>query len=246
MLKRTLISTTLILVLLGTAVVLAQENGDATRGAALYAENCLSCHGPRGEARATHEAFAGVVQYDINFVEVVNEGIADSFMGPWGESHGGLLDEREVNDLRAFAQSWFTGDAPPLPEPVIPASVQEQDAAAGAALYAINCASCHGVEGQGRGSERFPAIPFGADMLVVTRRGNESAGMPPFAEALGGPLSEAEIDRIAEYTRTWDRPSDLQALAADSPQGAGLLVLLMGIGALAAIGGIAFLGRGEL
>ena len=83
--KRLLVVVVCVLVLGTTSVVMAQEGGDAERGAALYAENCLACHGPQGEARGTHEAFATTIQYNPNFAMIVTEGIPDTMMRGLGD-----------------------------------------------------------------------------------------------------------------------------------------------------------------
>ncbi len=67
--------------------------------------------------------------------------------------------------------------------------------AEGAALFASNCAVCHGAEGQGgNGPDIRPLADADKDRIVkqVTNGGN---AMPPF----GGQLDAAEIDAVAAY-----------------------------------------------
>jgi mono/diheme cytochrome c family protein len=72
----------------------------------------------------------------------------------------------------------------------------------GAALYASNCASCHGGDGGGGVGpqlaggavvKRFPSVD---DQIAFVSEG--SGSMPAF----GGQLSPAEIRQVVEYTRT--------------------------------------------
>jgi cytochrome c551 len=72
----------------------------------------------------------------------------------------------------------------------------------GRAVFANRCASCHGSDGGGglgpqlsggRAAQRFPNI---ADQVGVITNGR--GGMPAF----GSKLSAAEIQAVAEYTRT--------------------------------------------
>ncbi len=230
MAKRALITVLVALVVLGGAVVLAHGDGDPTHGAALYAENCLACHGPDGQGRGTHEAFSAAIQYDSGFEAVVARGVAGSrYMFAWGQEYGGPLSAEDILDLRAYVQTWQEGAPEPLP-------VAEESTEPGAALYAANCAACHGPQGQGRSLAGFPAIGQYADVLAVARRGMPNSAMPPFAEAYGGPLSEADLSAIAAYSRSWERPAPMIVAAENSPQGAGMLILLIGLGSIGIVG----------
>ena len=245
--RRVLLAGLLVVGALWATVALAQDEGDPVRGAALYAENCLACHGPQGEPLAAHEAFSAEIHYDTGFAETVAAGVEGSlYMKPWSETYGGPLSEADVNDLRAYARTWASGETPPLPAPEVPADLEpvgRGDPALGAALYQTYCAVCHGPEGQGRGDpDRFPAIGAHADVLTATRRGTEK-GMPPFAQVNGGPLSETDITNIMAYVRTWERPSALQKVSENSPKGVGLLIWLMGIGAVITVGGVVMMNR---
>ena len=106
----------------------------------------------------------------------------------------------------AFVVLLFTnepdkGDAAATPG--APSSADGQPAAVdGAAVFANRCASCHGGDGGGGlgpqlsgglAVQRFPNI---ADQIGVVTNGR--GGMPAF----GSRLSEAEIQAVADYTRT--------------------------------------------
>ncbi len=165
-------------------------------------------------------------------------------MGPWGSEYGGPLSEADLADLDAYAATWAGAETPPLPAVEIPEGLAG-DAAAGAGLFLSNCAGCHGPAGEGRGDlARYPALELAPDVITATRRGVSGSLMPPFAQVAGGPLTEAEIGQIAAYTRTWERPSAMQVAAEASPEGAGLLILLIGMAAILLVGGAVMAGRG--
>ncbi len=228
MAKRALIMALLALAVLGGATVLAHGDGDPAHGAALYAENCLACHGPTGGSRAAHAAFSATIQYDADFEATVAQGVAGSrYMFAWGQEYGGPLSAEDILDLRAFVQTWSEGAPQPLPE---------EPADPGARLYAANCAACHGPQGEGRSLPGFPPIGQYADVLAVARRGMPDSAMPPFADAYGGPLSEADLSAIVAYTRAWERPAPMVVAAENSPQGAGMLILLIGLGSIGIVG----------
>jgi mono/diheme cytochrome c family protein len=74
-------------------------------------------------------------------------------------------------------------------------------ATTGAQLFAANCATCHGVDGQGavgpqlagRVTQRFPNVD---DQIALVTNG--SGGMPSFS----GKLSAQQIRKVVEFTRT--------------------------------------------
>jgi len=74
-------------------------------------------------------------------------------------------------------------------------------ASTGQQLYAENCATCHGADGQGsvgpqlagRVTQRFPNID---DQIVLVTDG--TGGMPSFK----GKLTAKQIQQVVEYTRT--------------------------------------------
>jgi cytochrome c6 len=81
-------------------------------------------------------------------------------------------------------------------------STSSTPASPGAALFASDCASCHGADGGGGVGpqlsggavvKRFPSV---ADQITFVREG--SGSMPAF----GGQLSPAQIRQVVEYTRT--------------------------------------------
>jgi mono/diheme cytochrome c family protein len=75
-------------------------------------------------------------------------------------------------------------------------------AAPGAALYAQNCARCHGSDGGGglgpqlSDGQAKKDFPDEADQVAFVTKGQ--GGMPAF----GGSLSPEEIQQVVAYTRT--------------------------------------------
>jgi mono/diheme cytochrome c family protein len=74
-------------------------------------------------------------------------------------------------------------------------------------LFAENCAVCHGSDGQSRVgavlSKDWPSLR--PDLLVKSTIENGIPGspMPGWSQAMGGPLSQDEIDAIVAYILTW-------------------------------------------
>lgn len=118
-----------------------------TKGKITFEENCQACHGAGGSGRPGFPALAagswlwGGKLADIQ--RTVTHGIRSgdpsahtSAMPVFGA--GGLLKPEEIQQIADFVWSKFYTHA-----------TEGQDVSAGAALFAQNCAPCHGAEGQG-------------------------------------------------------------------------------------------------
>src|ERR1700740_2455530 len=87
------------------------------------------------------------------------------------------------------------------------------------ALYAANCAGCHGRQGRGGAAigladPVYLAITDDASIRKVTADGVRGTAMPAFAQSAGGMLTDAQIDIITSGIRSWARPA---ALAGATP-----------------------------
>lgn len=84
-----------------------------------------------------------------------------------------------------------------------PAQATEPDTAVmqvGGDLFAANCSSCHGTEGQGLVGPALDGNPNVGDVEVVVATilfGREDHGMPPF----GGALDDDEVAAVATFVR---------------------------------------------
>lgn len=97
---------------------------------------------------------------------------------------------------------------------VSPALAQAGDGQAaryGAAIYAEFCQACHGPHGEAIAEgPAFQAIEFDAatarDVIAQGRDSDPGDGvaMPAYAQAAGGPLSEARLDQVIAYMATWE------------------------------------------
>lgn len=175
---------------------------DANRGGQLYAHNCASCHGARGEADgpgakelSPRPADLSGHEYTVNRLSfVLWNGVAGTAMPAWRD-----LSAQDRADLAQTVRSLHTAQ----PEPAIPANLQDL----GARVYKENCAQCHGEQGGGDGSavselRIVPADfrdvrPSLAESLRALRNGVEGTQMAPWT----GRLSEAELSAVAYYVR---------------------------------------------
>jgi mono/diheme cytochrome c family protein len=83
------------------------------------------------------------------------------------------------------------------------------------ALYAENCAGCHGKDGRGGAAIALadPVYLAIADQAAVRKAvgsGVPGTAMPAFAESAGGLLTDAQVNAIAEGMRSrWGKPEIL-------------------------------------
>ncbi len=183
-------------------------SGSLARGLELYAQDCASCHGTRGQGDGP--GAAGLHPAPTNLAEryyflprlsfVLNNGVAGTAMPAWRDF--------PVYDISALAQavrSFYT----PQPEPKIPQEVLEL----GARIYTANCVQCHATDGSGKGTAvgelrvappdlRYQR-PTLAETLRVLRNGVEGTDMAPWGLSPNGVgrLSEAELSAVAYYIR---------------------------------------------
>jgi mono/diheme cytochrome c family protein len=107
-----------------------------------------------------------------------------------------------------------TPEPAPAPEPA--ATAGGTDVAAGAALYATYCASCHGPKGDGDGPVSAGLNPKPAKhsdaaymdtlsdehLFKVIKEGGPAVGKSPLMAPWGGTLSDAQIHDVVAFVRT--------------------------------------------
>jgi mono/diheme cytochrome c family protein len=200
--------------LLVVSAVTAQEGTDGPmRGGELYVENCAMCHGLDGQGRigASLDSFPGIM-IDSALRQAIAEGIDGSVMPAWLQSEGGPLTDEDVDDIVAYIIDSFEGTEPIAPAPtyqapnIPPLPDVEGDPSLGAVVYQANCIVCHGDQGQGRFgkplAQAWPANQPEIFIRQVTREGISGTVMPGWAQDLGGPLGEAEVEDVTAYILT--------------------------------------------
>src|SRR5215831_17531456 len=107
------------------------------------------------------------------------------------------------------------GQPRPGSVPIAPNDVVEFDA-----LYADNCAGCHGANGRGGAAIAlanpvYLAVVDERSMRAIVAGGVRNTSMPAFAQRSGGMLTEKQVDAIVSGIRS--RWSDPKALAGLNP-----------------------------
>ncbi len=196
------------------------EREFATDGATLYGTFCAACHGPNGEGMRYPgaPAFPAIGNPDFlaiasdQFVRAtVSHGRPGRRMPAWGDKDGGLRPA-EIDAVVAHVRA--LGGGVPSPAETGPVRWARGDATAGARLYADNCASCHGAQGQGAEGPALAnrgLLTHATDTYLVEtiRRGRRGTSMPAFTAAATThrQLSAAEIESIVTFLRSWEGKS---------------------------------------
>jgi cytochrome c oxidase cbb3-type subunit III len=98
--------------------------------------------------------------------------------------------------------------------------VQPNDVLDFNALYAQNCAGCHGINGKGGAAigladPDYLAIADDGVIRRATEQGVAGTSMPAFAQSAGGMLTDAQVDAIIRGIRTeWAKPDALAGQSA--------------------------------
>lgn len=178
-------------------ISLPQTTPDLALGAQVYAENCTRCHGvsgkgdgelvQSGQVPAPIDFTSAAVPHEgapIAWYEVVTNGRLDKLMPPW-------IDSLTENERWSVALYVYTlGHTP-------------EQVAQGAALWAANCAECHGESGEGA-PDNPQGVPLpnllqvsDAEALAAVTDGLGDR-MPSFADT----LSPDERSAVVAFART--------------------------------------------
>ncbi|MEZ0395600.1 MAG: c-type cytochrome, partial [Anaerolineales bacterium] len=172
------------------------------RGALVYTQNCLACHGERGLGNGPQAAQMPVAVPAIGLAEVAGQSAPAEWyrLITMGRPERGMpsfqtLSEQERWDVLAYLYTLG----------VTPAQLSEAQA-----LYAEHCAECH----PSSAPDFSDPAQLTASSGVALRR-VIAEGIPNLMPAFGERLSEAQIQALTVYLRTL--AFDLAPLAEPTP-----------------------------
>ena len=208
--------------LLATAPVLAQggpppltpEQKAAAEGR--YQQYCALCHGPdrAGYANDHAPSLKSPQLFAAGFPYIIGEAIAygrpGTPMGGYHQEVGGPLSRQDIMQLTM----WLGEQAATAPIE-LPDGAVSGDVALGAKVYADNCASCHGAQGEGGtgtalGNATMLALTPDAFIRHTIENGRDGTPMLAFRDK----LSPAQIDGVTAYIRSrsagWTAPDPIR------------------------------------
>jgi high-affinity iron transporter len=197
----------------------------AARGRALFAENCVSCHGENADGRGANAAdlkpppadFSSAefmrAETPFDFYHIISVGKPTSAMPAWGQ----VLSLQDRWDLVSFLWTVEPGS---------------RRLAEGQGVFLAECAGCHGATGDGKGalSEHLltpaPALNTAEalarrsdeDLLRALQEGVPGTAMPRFAQR----LNEGEMRAAVSFLRFLSLGGERAAVSpADGSEGSG-------------------------
>ncbi|HEY5302636.1 MAG TPA: c-type cytochrome [Acidimicrobiales bacterium] len=211
----------------------------AVLGQSLFLENCASCHGTQANgvpANGTAGAFPNLV------------GLGPATVDFWVESgRMPAADPRAIQAKRrpprldqaqALAiAAWINSLSPSYPDIPSP-NLTNANVSDGAALFALNCAACHTIEGDGDALANGTFAPSLRNIpayQVVEAVRTGPGNMPRFT----GNLSDGQVADIVKYVTTEiEHPQNPGGfgLGGLGPVAEGFVGLLLGVGLLALVG----------
>ena len=184
----------------------ASAGGDPARGEKLY-NACISCHGETGQGVLSQNSpkIAGLQGcYITDQLRSFKNGTrggdpADTYGGQMVAISNTLGSDQSIDDVAAYISQLAN-----VPAPVTLAEA----GGSGAAIYA-NCATCHGMEGQGIPALRAPALAGFSDSYLVRQLENFQNGIR------GSHLEESTPSQsMATWARTLLSPADIKYVVA--------------------------------
>ena len=177
--------------------------------AALYAQNCAACHGPRGEGGAAI-ALAGPLYLatvsDQVLRSVTTDGIPGTPMPAFGQSAGGTLTVQQIAALVDGIRKWVPAGAAEGVRPPSYVAGVPGEAKRGAIVYQSFCSSCHGPGGDGgkaAGSivdPSFLALVSDQGLRTTVIFGRPELGAPDWrGDVPGHPMTDQEVSDVVAW-----------------------------------------------
>lgn len=182
---------------------------DVNSGAVIYAEKCAPCHGVTGQGDGPQAAQLPVAvpplghpdyafdKSPARWYQIVTQGNLQNFMPGFTS-----LSDQQRWDVVAYALSL---------------SVSAEQVQAGRALYEVNCAECHGLDGR-----KLPNASLADQKRMATLSNQQlvsiiQKGIPPSMPPAN--LSDADAANLVAYARTFTfAPSQMEVTAVGTGQ----------------------------
>lgn len=178
----------------------------------LWSDNCAGCHGRDaggGAALALANPVYLAIADDATIRRITAGGVADTAMAAFAQHAGGTLTDAQidvlVSGLRARARPEALGGLAPPPY----SADSPGNAARGAQVFALACASCHGADGTGGphdGSKTgsivdgsFLALTSDQGLRTTVIAGRPELGHPDWRGTAGHPLTSQDVTDVVAW-----------------------------------------------
>jgi cytochrome c oxidase cbb3-type subunit 3/ubiquinol-cytochrome c reductase cytochrome c subunit len=176
----------------------------------LYSQNCAGCHGANGQggpALALANPIYLAVAPDASIRRTVAQGIRGTMMPAFATTFGGMLTDAQIDEIvRGLKEKWSRREA----EAVSSAPPYSRDLAGdpsrGAVDFQVNCAQCHGNNGEGgpKGGDvvddSFLALVSDQGLRTTILAGRPDLGHPDWrGDGSHQPLTDQELTDIVAW-----------------------------------------------
>lgn len=220
-----------------SALSAAERPSEAARAddaPSLYAMHCASCHGDHGQGSNVAPSVIGKTAVDIHFM--LDTGRMPASVPYLDEIHREpRFTQVQIAGLVRYIQSFS-----PVPASASLPLVMPGDVVRGRALFAENCAQCHGAAGGGASIGASDVAPSLSEVTVFQVAEAIRAGpsvMPRFGPDVLSDRDVSDIAHFVNYSQTQAGEPDGEdaggfSLAHLGPVAEGFAAWLFGLGAL--------------
>jgi mono/diheme cytochrome c family protein len=194
----------------------ASQNTSSQTGQQLFIDNCAPCHGQLGEGGPNPQNPERVLppittaeflktRNDDTLRAIINLGLPDSGMSPFGAANGGQLDDTQIDSIVAYIRGWESNplEVPPPTSQPSTETTATLSPDSGKVLFAGLCANCHGQNGEGMEGKASGLI---SDTIVQKtdqqiyesiNNGVDETTMPKWS----GIITPDQINLLVEFVR---------------------------------------------
>ncbi len=177
--------------------------------AVLYDTNCRACHSNGLTLGASismnNPPYLAVIPKEV-MRKAIEDGVSGTAMPGYAAKAGGMLTDEQIKVLLDGIYNWAKGHEAPVGN-LPPYSAELGDTERGESVFAQDCASCHGSEGEGvkgkAGSVVDPSylsLVSNQYLRTVVIAGRPELGMPGFREYVAGkPMTSEEISDVVAW-----------------------------------------------
>lgn len=188
------------------------EMSERQLGAALFAANCASCHGPNGEGvERANDRGAGDITAQGPSLRGVGERAPDFYLrtGRMPLNHAGeeperqrpFFNSREIDAISAYVAGFGGGPKVPEPHPDFGSPTE------GLTLFTEHCAGCHQVVGEGGyvPGAKVPVLQHASATEIAEAVRIGPFLMPRFPKSQ---IGDEDLNKIVAYVLASQHPDD--------------------------------------